>query len=63
MPPTIVMLLWLLAMGSFISLAVVLFFQQKTAKGVVYLVLGLATIVVFYYGIAQGWIAIPPKTT
>lgn len=58
---TIIMLLYLIVIGSFISAAFVLYFQKKTVPATVWLILGLISIVVFYYGIAEGWIALPEK--
>ncbi|WP_248926279.1 hypothetical protein [Paenibacillus hamazuiensis] len=56
---TIIILIALLIMGSFISFAFVRFFQRKPVQGAVFLVIGLITIVLFYYGVGQGWIPLP----
>lgn len=58
---TIVMLLCLIVMGSFISAAVVLYFQKKSALGTLWLVFGILSIILFYYGISRGWIEIPKQ--
>lgn len=58
---TIIMLLCLVVMGCFISAAFVLYFQKKPAPATVWLILGLISIASFYYGIAEGWIAIPKQ--
>lgn len=56
---TIIMLLCLIVIGSFFSGAFVLYFQKKEAVATVLIVLGLASLVLFYYGISVGWIELP----
>ncbi|WP_281887523.1 hypothetical protein [Paenibacillus sp. YYML68] len=58
---TIIMLLCLLVMGTFFSLAFVFAFQKK--KGTAWLMLGIGFVVsfMFYWGIYKGWIAIPEQ--
>ncbi|CAG7624326.1 hypothetical protein ACFQI7_03870 [Paenibacillus allorhizosphaerae] len=61
MPATIVLLLCLIVMGSFVSAAFVLFFQRKTRSAFIFLALGLISMFIFYYAIYNGWLALPKK--
>jgi hypothetical protein len=56
---TLVVLVSLLIMGSFISAAFLRFFQQKVFQGVVYLIIGIITIILFYFGLNLGWTPLP----
>lgn len=56
---TIILILCLIVMGTFFSVAFVLFFQKKTTNAVVFTVLGFVSAFFFYYAIFKGWLALP----
>ncbi|WP_159884241.1 hypothetical protein [Paenibacillus puerhi] len=58
---TIIMLICLVIMGTFFSLAFLFIFQKKKAMVVLMLVLGLISSFLFYYSIYKGWIELPVK--
>jgi hypothetical protein len=55
----ILFMLFLLAMGSFFSVALVLFFQRKPKLGLLFLLLAAGATFLFYYSIYLGWIDVP----
>jgi len=53
------MLVCLIIMGTFFSLAFLFAFQKKKTAALLMLVLGLISSFLFYYAIYKGWIALP----
>ncbi|TBL77819.1 hypothetical protein [Paenibacillus thalictri] len=58
---TLAVLVSLLVMGSFVSMAFLRFFQRKTVQGFIYLIIGIVAIVLFYVGADHGWIPLPKE--
>ncbi|MEK8130143.1 hypothetical protein WMW72_19755 [Paenibacillus filicis] len=56
---TIIMLVCLIIMGTFFSLAFLFGFQKKKASAFMMLGLGFVSSFLFYYGIYKGWIELP----
>ncbi|MCP3772891.1 hypothetical protein NLX71_06080 [Paenibacillus sp. MZ04-78.2] len=58
---TIILIVCLIVMGTFFSLAFVWLFQKKKGLAISFTILGLASAFVFYYAIFEGWLQLPER--